>query len=404
MSFINEALSTPVKYECDVCVAGGGVAGVAAALAAARHGAEVILLDRGFMLGGLATAGIVTIYLALCDGNGNQVTFGLAEELLRLSIEYGYEDRYPEAWLDGGDYESRKSGKRFEVQFNAQLFAISCERVLREAGVRILYGAVATGTTVEGGKITNVIIEGKSGREAIAVRKSVVDCTGDADICRLAGAECMIFSQGNVLAAWYYGYGNRSFELNMCGFCDIPDEDKIPGQDIPMLHNRRFVGLETEELSDMVQLSHSSLMNNFLRKREEIPDLLPVTIGTIPQIRMTRGIKGLLVMDTTDDHRHFPDSVGTFSNWRKSGPIYELPLSALYNKDIKNLLAAGRCFGATDAMWDITRVIPVCAVSGEAAGACAAMTDDVASVDIAALQDYLRTQGVKIHIDELELH
>ena len=79
MKEIRENLITPQKYSCDVCVCGGGVAGIAAALAAKRAGAdEVILLERGFMLGGLATAGLVTIYLALCDGRGHQVCFGLA--------------------------------------------------------------------------------------------------------------------------------------------------------------------------------------------------------------------------------------------------------------------------------------------------------------------------------------
>ena len=86
MEYIREELNTPVTNECDVLVVGGGVAGIAAALAAARHGARVILCERGFLLGGLATAGLVTIYLPLCDGFGRQVSFGLAEELLRLSI------------------------------------------------------------------------------------------------------------------------------------------------------------------------------------------------------------------------------------------------------------------------------------------------------------------------------
>ena len=95
MKTVNESLSTPVSYTADVLVAGGGIAGIAAALAAARSGARVMLLERGFMLGGLATAGLVTIYLPLCDGEGTQVSFGLAEELFRLSMEHGAEDRYP---------------------------------------------------------------------------------------------------------------------------------------------------------------------------------------------------------------------------------------------------------------------------------------------------------------------
>ena len=121
MKEINESLVTPRKYECDVCVCGGGIAGVAAALSAKRAGArDVILLERGFMLGGLATAGLVTIYLALCDGYGHQVCYGLAEELFMLSIEHVVEDRYPTAWLEGGTVEERAK-RRFEVQFKASL-------------------------------------------------------------------------------------------------------------------------------------------------------------------------------------------------------------------------------------------------------------------------------------------
>ena len=399
--FIKESLSTPTKYECDVLVAGGGIAGIAASLSAARRGAHVILLDRGFMLGGLATAGLVTIYLPLCDGMGRQVTFGLAEELFRLSIEHGYEDRYPKAWLEGGTLEERKTGQRFEVQFNPQLFAISAERLLREAGVRILYGAQVASAVTEGGRLTHVIIEGKSGREAIKVRRSAVDATGDADLCLMAGEDCALFGQGNVLAAWYYGYGDGKYKLNMFGYADVPEEEKTSGQETPMLMNKRFTGLDTEELSQMVQYSHAAVVRNVLASRKDIPDLLPTTVATIPQIRMTRRVEGASTLTTAYDGQHVSDSVGTFSNWKRRGPVYELPLSALYGKKVKNLITAGRCISSNDAMWDVTRVIPVCAVSGQAAGAAAAMSDDFANMDVRALQDYLRTQGVRIHISEL---
>ena len=137
---IIESLQTPVAYECDILVAGGGVAGVSAAIAAARQGAKVILLERQFMLGGLATAGLITIYLPLCDGKGHQVSFGLAEELFRLSIQHGHEAMYPSAWLDAKEAQAEARKKqRFEVRFNAQLFAIAMEQLLRKEGVTILY-------------------------------------------------------------------------------------------------------------------------------------------------------------------------------------------------------------------------------------------------------------------------
>ena len=90
-----------------------------------------------------------------------------------------------------------------------------------------------------------------------------------------------------------------------------------------------------------------------------------------------------------------------FSDWRKPGPVYELPFGTLHGGRIRNLIAAGRCISGTDAMWDITRVIPVCAVSGEAAGIAAAMSDDMNAIDIAELQKKLRAAGVKLHEKEL---
>ena len=98
--YITENLTTKIEKNCDVLVCGGGFGGIAAALAAARHGAKVILLEKQYVLGGLGTAGLVTIYLPLCDGYGKQVSFGIAEELLRLSIAMGPEDRYPANWLE----------------------------------------------------------------------------------------------------------------------------------------------------------------------------------------------------------------------------------------------------------------------------------------------------------------
>ena len=393
--FIKEDISTPVKYECDVCVAGGGVAGIAAALSAARAGralglkSEVILLERGFMLGGLATAGLVTIYLPICDGEGNQVCFGITEELFRLSIEHGAEDKYPTAWLDGNDIEERKK-HRFQVQFNAQLFATSAEKLLLKEGVKILYGAPAVGCVNDNGKITHVVIEGKGGREAIRVRKSVVDTTGDADICKLAGALTDTFPEGNKLAAWYYGYGEHNLKLYMCGVHDTPGTTE--NTDLPDL--KRFSGLDTEELSELVELQHASLVNNVLDRRKTIPDLVPVTISTIPTVRMTRRLVGAETQDIGDSCVHYPDSVGIYPSWRKRGVVYELPLSILYGREVKNLLTAGRSVSVTNALWDITRVIPVCAVTGEAAGAAAALSDDMTKIDIDKLRAYLGSCGV----------
>ena len=399
--FINESIQTPITKNCDVLVCGGGFGGISAALAAARCGKKVVLLEKLYMLGGLGTAGLVTIYLPLCDGEGRQVSFGIAEELFRLSISLGAEDRYPANWLDSDDPAGRvRPNKRFEVQYNAQLFAILAEQLLAKEGVEILYGTYAVATHKEGDKIDAVMVENKTGRYAISVA-SVVDATGDCDIAKFADAPTALFQQGNILAGWYYYAGKDGFKLKSVGFCDIPDDQKTENYKDRNLAPKRFLGLDGEEISEIMQLSHNATLQDFLKKREEDPTLFPTTIATTPQIRMTRRIDGEYTMHSTEMHTYFEDSVGMVSDWRKRGPVYEVPFRTLYSAKVKNLITAGRCTSVTDSMWDIMRVIPCCAVTGEAAGTAAAMTDDFTTLDVAQLQAKLASNGVVIHERDL---
>ena len=401
MMTIHENLKTKITHRCDVLVCGGGFAGISAALAAARQGKKVMLLEKQYMLGGLGTAGLITIYLPLCDGYGRQVSFGIAEELFRLSISMGAEDKYPENWLDSDDPAKRtEKDKRFETQFNPQLFAILAEQLLLENGVSILYGTYAVGVCKEADKIKAVIIENKSGRQAIEV-KSVVDATGDCDIAYFAGAPTEIFQQGNVLAAWYYSVGQAGYKLNMVGVADIPDDQKTEQNKVQVLVDRRFTGLDGKELSEMAQLSHGSILNSIKNKRQKDSTLLPTTIATIPQIRMTRKIVGKFTLDDVQKHTYFADSVGMISNWRKRGPVYEVPFGTLYCDAVKNLITAGRCTSVTESMWDLMRVIPCCAVTGQAAGTAAAMTDDFTTLNVAQLQKTLTEDGVVLHEKDL---
>lgn len=392
---IEEKNQIKVQKEYDVAVCGGGFGGISAALAAARQGKKTVLFERGFILGGLGTAGLVTIYLPLCDGMGHQVSFGIAEELLRLSIKHGAEDRYPENWLDGVGTRTEQD-KRFQVQYNAQLFAILAEQLLLEAGVEILYGTQVAAVQLQEGKIRYLITENKTGRLAYQVG-SVVDATGDCDIAKFAGAPTETFKQGNVLAAWYYFVGKDGLKLKMLGYSDTPDEEKTAENSPKKLVNRRFSGLDGEELSEQIFLSHRSTYNDFLKRRKEDPELWPVTIATIPQIRMTRRIAGEYELGHTEMHTYFEDSIGMVSNWKKRGPVYEVPFRTLYSAQVKNLICAGRCTSVDETLWDVMRVIPCCAVTGQAAGTAAAMTDDFAALDVKALQKQLIADGVVLH-------
>lgn len=384
--------------EYDVAVCGGGFAGISAALAAAREGKRVILFEKQYMLGGLGTAGLITIYLPLCDGYGHQVSFGIAEELLKLSITYGAEDSYPENWLDGKGTKT-ENDKRYLVQYNAQVFAILAEKLLIESGVQILYGSYVVATQTKNRKIKRLFVESKSGRTAYSVR-SVVDATGDCDIAHFSSAPTDTFEQGNVLAAWYYYTDKDGYKLRTLGAADVPDEEKTDNQEAPLV-NRRFKGLDAEELSEMTCLSHKTTLEHWLKSRESNPDAVISTIATIPQVRMTRKIVGEYTLSNSEEHKYFEDSIGMVSNWKKRGPVYEVPFRTLYSKEVKNLIVAGRCTSVNETLWDVMRVIPCCAVTGQAAGTAAAMTDDFSTLDIKALQNKLRQNGVVLHEKEL---
>lgn len=397
--YITECMETRVAGTYDVAVCGGGFAGISAALAAARMGKKVVLFERQFLLGGLGTAGLITIYLPLCDGFGRQVSFGIAEELFHLSIRHGAEDFYPENWLSGNGSRTEKD-KRFEVQYNPQLFAILAEQLLKDEGVEILYGTYAVGVTVKASKIDHILTENKSGRQAYRV-SSVVDATGDCDIARFAGAPTDTFQQGNVLSAWYYFVGKSGYALNMLGDSDIPEEEKAEGTELQFLADKRFTGLDAKELSEMMYLSHQASYQDFLDRRAEDPSLFPVTMATVPQIRMTRKLVGEYVLSAKEMHTYFEDSIGMVSDWKKRGPVYEVPFRTLYSAQIKNLICAGRCTSVNETMWDIMRVIPCCVVTGQAAGTAAAMTNDFPALDIRLLQEQLQSDGVVLHERDL---
>ena len=404
--YLEPARELTVTHETEVLVAGGGIAGVAAAMAAARRGAKVTLVEREYLLGGLATLGLIAIYLPIDDGLGNQVIYGIGEELLRMSIRHGCEGAYPKAWLENGSAEERKK-MRFVAQFNPHLFALDMEKTLRELGVTILYGTLIASVVKNGNAIAGVVVENKSGRSLITC-KTVVDCTGDADVAFQAGAETALHEGGNGLASWYYYFTEGKVKLKMFGLADVPVSKTPPVEKrgdnpygnvtVTSLTQTRFSGVDGPELSRAVQEAHTKMFEDILSNKKEKADYAPVTISTIPLVRMSRRIVGEYTMDESENRKGFEDSIGLTGDWRKPGPCFELPFRTLYSSTIPNLICAGRNISVTDSLWDVTRVIPPCAVTGEAAGTAAAMTDDFSSLDVKELQKALEEANVKLHI------
>lgn len=372
--------------EYDIVVAGGGIAGVAAALAAAREGRRVLLIERMFGLGGLATLGLVTIYLPLDDGMGTQVSFGIAEELLKLSILHGAEAEYPDTWLEG---KKEHGQQRYRVRYNANVFAVLAEELLTKEGVEILYGTTLCSVLRTGNRVDALVVENKDGRSAIPA-KAFVDATGDADIYHMADAPTALYGAGNNLGAWFYETQGSDLKLHIMNMSDeSPD-------------NGRISGLDAKEITDTQLRSHSFSLRTFLKSGGVSDGHSLSMLTAIPQLRMTRRLAGAYTLDESEDHAAFPDSVGMICDWRKRGPVFEIPLRTLYTPELVNVAAAGRCISVTDPMWDISRVIPPCAVTGQAAGLALALSDDLTKLDVSELQQKLRVSGVKLHLSELE--
>lgn len=396
---IEPSRRVPVAADYDVVVAGGGIAGCAAAVAAARNGASVCLLEKENGLGGLATLGNVTIWLPICDGKGRQVIGGIGEELLRLSVEdLNHNNReahflgIPSCWQSGGDSKARQRA-RFQVSFNPTSYLLALEKWVGKAGVDLFYDTRLVSVLKEEDCITHAVLENKSGR--LAVRgQYFVDTTGDADLCYLAGEETRALDT-NVICGWFYYIVDGRLHLKPYSKPYSPKLTK-QGSTGPF-----FRGDKGKQVSQMIILSREEIRRQIEKLRERYPnsDVEPFKVPAIPCFRTTRRLAGRSAPGEEDVHHWFEDTVAITGDWRKSGPVYAIPLSSLSGVKNHNLITAGRCISVDNSIWDCTRAIPTCSVTGEAAGTAAAL--NVAEmrqgvkpeVETSKIQDRIKTNG-----------
>lgn len=380
---IEPSKEIPVAGKYDVVIVGGGIAGVAAAVAAARNSASVCLIEKENGLGGLATLANVVYYLPLCDGLGNQVIGGISEELLKLSIEDGY-DKIPACWTKKSTSNERAKN-RYRVKFNPMTFMLAMERFISEYNIKLYYDTRFCDVISKGGRIKAVIVENKSGRSAIMCN-TVVDASGDADVCFKAG-ERTVSSGSNTLSGWFYYFDGKKPQLVRFSQPFDSQREKILGE-------LSFAGDNAEDVTNYT-LEHRKLLRGKLAELKKINKAVdPLFMTSIPSFRMTRRLKSSFELEEKHDHKYFDDTVCMTGDWRKSGPILCIPLRGLVAVKTKNLISAGRCISANSA-WDITRAIPTCAATGEVAGTAAAMLCgskyvSFAELKIANLQELLK--------------
>ena len=169
-----------VKKEYDVIVCGGGVAGVAAAVTAAKRGFSTLLLEKSNILGGLATLGRINLFVPMCNGRGKQIIFGLCEKWVRLSAKYGY-DTIPEEWRKGEP--AAYTEKRYIQRFSPYIFAFQLNEEIKRAGADMLLDCIACDPVMEGNVCRGVVTESKSGTEFYGCNM-LIDTTGDCDVLR----------------------------------------------------------------------------------------------------------------------------------------------------------------------------------------------------------------------------
>ncbi len=379
------------QRDFDVCVCGGGIAGIAAALASARSGAKTVLLEKEYALGGLATLGLIVIYLALDDGDGTLMSTGIPEELLKLSYKYAPVTRLPDEWRHDAPEEAR-AGKRYETEYSPAAMILACEELLLGEGVTIFYDARILGAEASEGRVRAVTVATKTGTTEFRA-KAFVDCTGDADVCYFAG-EPTVDDPKNVRTGWHYTYDGSKLKLR--GLTD-PLWGKLPET------SRYYSGTTLEDISANVIDMRKFVLQHLEKVRETEPDAYPFLIPSYHGLRMTRRLKAPGVEFSEKEHERvwFENAIGMIGNWKRLHMRYSLPFTMIHASVNDNLYAAGRCAAAEksgeQSGWDLTRVIPSCAVTGQAAGTAAAMQAASGSVpEIGALQDRLRADGVRL--------
>lgn len=383
MEWISETQNIPILEQYDVIVLGGGVAGCAAAVAAARAGSSVLLLEKMTVLGGLATAGHVVYYLPLCDGCGNKMAAGLAEELLQLSISHGAND-LPKEWR-GGPLHTATS-RRYATTFLAGNFAFELERLICAEKVDFLYDTLFCAPIMEQNRCAGVLVENKSGRQAY-LAKAFVDATGDGDLMFRAGAS--MEEQQNYLTYWSYcveRQKERRLHIYPIGNCDgggLPD------------WSGRYSGVSAQEVTRFLKDSHRLAYEQLIVGQEE--NLEMASFPSMAQFRTTRRLRGSYTLTSADEGRSFSDSVGAIGDWRAPGKIYQIPYRTLYCSQLENVFSAGRNISAQGDAWEVTRVIPTAAVTGQAAGAAASLcvqySCSASRLETTRLQALLTAQG-----------
>lgn len=400
----SDDLRAPVASRSDVLVVGGGPAGVAAAVTAARSGASVTLLERYAALGGLASGGMVLVLDDMINGQEITVTGIVSEyverlQKLGLAVVPPVDDRQTsvELWNKWGrygtfDFHSHTNPKPicYAAAFDPDGWKRVSNDLVREAGVTLRLHSWFSRPIVDDGVIKGVIAETKAGPQA-HLANVVIDTTGDIDVASRAGAE---YIQGSYITTLVFRLGgvdtalaeefeqrdpkaaraiNRKIKRILGGAWELWWlKTPLPGVvwcNAP--HMTGFDGTDPVSLTEAEFAARDRIAEAVAHVKENLPGFADAyVLDVAPQIgvRQTRLLQGEYVM-TKDDvmtRRHFRDSVAR-------GRDYYYPYRSLVPTNVDQLLVAGRHYSATPDAQKASREIPPCMAMGQAVASAATL-------------------------------
>lgn len=434
-----EARETPVIDSVDVLVCGGGTSGIFAAIAAAKNGAETFLIEQGGFLGGTATSYLVNP-LPEMMGKG-----GIIQNFMdRMSERGGYIKREPK------DVEYDFS---LHNTFDVEIFKDVALEMLSEAGVKLLLHTLVVSSIVEDDVITGVIIENKSGRQAISAGR-VIDCTGDGDVAALAGApfekgrekDGLMPSVSLLFHLQNEGEMDKNPAVPIGGIfllaqvlMEIAKKEGIdyklpydasflvpipasPGRLLVNLaHVKNIDGTKAEDLTRAhVELRRQITQAvDLLRHHPYFKSAYVASTASHVYVRDTRRIVGeyLITIDDVVGGKSFDDAVtscrymidvhpidDTEVGRYENHPPFDIPYRALIPLKVDNILTAGRCISSDRFAQSALRISGTCMSTGEAAGTAAAISvkEDVSprGLDGKKVREVLEKNGVNIRPDK----
>ena len=451
----------PNDLSCDVLVVGGAPAGLCAAIAAARGGADALLIESNGFCGGMATAGLVAPFMTCYDSGGNRrLIRGLFEEIVDRMVAVG-DAIDPSTVPTSSAFTSYITVGHIHVTpFRAEGLKRLSDEMLGEAGVRILYHTSFVDAEVVGDRIDRVIVLCRDGLHAVTAG-AVIDCTGNGDAAVAAGVPftlgngegriqpaTMFFRIGNVDSAridadieanrnnfyrkdgvnyrslhWWVSKareaGDWTLDRVSIGIFRGVDEDEWS------VNTSRIMGVDatdTESLTKGEIVGRQQVKEIFDFLKKYVPgceDARLLESGSTLGIRETRHIHGvktltvddlleckvpedsvMLAANSVDVHGSFGPKSNEYIALPE-GRCYGIPYGCMVTPGLSNLLVAGRCVSAESEAAGAIRVMPPCMGMGEAAGTAAAMgfADDLRSLDTDLLRDTLRKNRVELDME-----